>query len=190
MLTVEDYGQIRRAYRDRMSIRAIARTFHHSRQKVREALAQPEPRCYVRTKEPGAPKLGTFHTVIDEILAGDVQAPRKQRHTAAQILRRLRDEYGYQGGYDQVRRYVSRHRQRERETFIPLDHDPGQRLECDFGHIYVDFPEGRLPMPGAVITRPYKGEDLEVRVLPDGFEYEGEVYKSLSAVAKKITGTH
>jgi len=48
----------------------------------------------------------------------------------------------------------------------------------------------RLPMPGAVITRRYKGETFEVRVLPKGFEYEGEVYKSLSAVARKVTGTH
>ena len=31
---------------------------------------------------------------------------------------------------------------------------------------------------------------LQVKVLAQGFEYEGEIYKSLSAVAKKITGTH
>lgn len=48
----------------------------------------------------------------------------------------------------------------------------------------------RLPLPGAVITRKYKGETLQVRMLQRGFEYEGEVYRSLSAVAKKITGTH
>jgi len=51
-------------------------------------------------------------------------------------------------------------------------------------------PDSRLPMPGAVITRRYKGQEVEVRVLPHGFEYEGEIYRSLSAVAKKITGTH
>jgi hypothetical protein len=28
-----------------------------------------------------------------------------------------------------------------------LVHDPGQRLECDFGHIYVDFPDGRRQVP-------------------------------------------
>jgi hypothetical protein len=48
----------------------------------------------------------------------------------------------------------------------------------------------RLPPPGTVITRPYKGEDLQVKVLADGFEFEGQVYRSLSAVAKAITGTH
>ncbi len=50
--------------------------------------------------------------------------------------------------------------------------------------------DGRLPMPGAVITREYKGETVEVRVLPEGFEYLGEVYRTLSAVAKAVTGTH
>jgi hypothetical protein len=45
-------------------------------------------------------------------------------------------------------------------------------------------------IPGSVITRVYKGETLEVKVLADGFEYEGETYKSLSAVAKHITGSH
>ena len=48
----------------------------------------------------------------------------------------------------------------------------------------------RLPMPGAIITREYKGEMVQVKVLPRGFEYEGEVYTSLSAVAKVVTGTH
>jgi len=47
-----------------------------------------------------------------------------------------------------------------------------------------------LPMPGAVITREYKGRTIAVTVRPDGFEYEGGFYKSLSAVARKITGSH
>jgi len=50
--------------------------------------------------------------------------------------------------------------------------------------------DNRLPMPGAVITRQYKGQTYMVRILPDGFEYEGDVYRTLSAVAKTITGTH
>jgi len=50
--------------------------------------------------------------------------------------------------------------------------------------------DGRVPLPGSKIVRVYKGQTLEVNVLPAGFEFEGEVYKSLSAVAKKITGSH
>jgi Protein of unknown function (DUF2924) len=50
--------------------------------------------------------------------------------------------------------------------------------------------DSRLPPPGTVIARLYKGETLQVKVLPKGFEYAGEVHKSLSAVAKAITGQH
>jgi hypothetical protein len=48
----------------------------------------------------------------------------------------------------------------------------------------------RLPPPGTVIARAYKGETLQVKVLAQGIEFEGQVYKSLSAVAKAITGQH
>jgi len=41
-------------------------------------------------------------------------------------------------------------------------------------------------MPGTVLTRPYKGRTISVTVLDDGFEFEGDVYRSLSAVAKAI----
>ncbi len=152
MLTVEDYGVIRRAHRDNMSIRAIARQFHHSRRKVRDALANPEPQPYTRTTEANAPKLGPFKATIDEILAADEEAPPKQRHTAMQVFRRLRDQEHYAGGYDQVRRYIAGHRQRHTVTFIPLSHDPGQRLELDFGHIHADFPDGRRQTPVLIPT--------------------------------------
>jgi hypothetical protein len=51
-------------------------------------------------------------------------------------------------------------------------------------------PDSRLPQPGGMITRLYKGQKLEVRVLEKGFEYEGDVFRSLTAVAKQITGSH
>jgi len=48
----------------------------------------------------------------------------------------------------------------------------------------------RLPPPGTILTRPYKGQLVQVQVLTDGFAYAGTVYASLSAVAKVITGSH
>jgi hypothetical protein len=48
----------------------------------------------------------------------------------------------------------------------------------------------RLPAPGTAIVRNYKGRQLRVFVLNDGFEYEGERFQSLSAVARTITGSH
>ena len=52
------------------------------------------------------------------------------------------------------------------------------------------FKDKRLPMPGTIITREYLGRQVQVEVLIDGFEYEGCKYRSLSAVAKAVTGSH
>jgi hypothetical protein len=52
-------------------------------------------------------------------------------------------------------------------------------------------PDRRLSGVGEAIVHKYKGRQLRVVVLPDGgFEYEGRRYKSLSAVAKAISGSH
>lgn len=51
-------------------------------------------------------------------------------------------------------------------------------------------PKQRLPLPGAVLRRRYKGREIRVRVLASGFEFEGERFKTLSAVAKHVTGAH
>jgi hypothetical protein len=48
----------------------------------------------------------------------------------------------------------------------------------------------RLPMPGTVLKRVFKGHEYHVTVLPNGFEYDGQAYRSLSAVAHAITGSH
>jgi len=50
----------------------------------------------------------------------------------------------------------------------------------------------RLPAPGSAMMRKYKGRTHRVVVLEDGkgFEYEGSRYRTLTAVAKRITGSH
>lgn len=46
----------------------------------------------------------------------------------------------------------------------------------------------RLPTPGSVITRTWRGREIGVVVRDDGFEWEGQYFKSLSAVARAVTG--
>jgi transposase len=188
VLTVDDYGAIRRARRDGKSIRQIAREFGLSRITVRKALKQPGPVAKLRDRP--APKLGPFEAAIDQILTDDESAPPKQRHTAAQVYRRLRDESGYLGGYAQIQRYVHRHRQRHQETFIPLAHPPGRRLEADFGHIHVDFPDGRRLVPFLVATWAYSNAPF-VLALP--FERTEAIlhgmvtaFEFFGAVAKEV----
>ena len=51
-------------------------------------------------------------------------------------------------------------------------------------------PDNRVPPPGSILTRRYKRQVLQVQVLSQGFAFAGQVYPSLSAVAKAITGQH
>ena len=44
------------------------------------------------------------------------------------------------------------------------------------------------PRPGTVLQREWRDQQIRVEVLPDGFEWNGERYGSLSAVARAITG--
>ncbi len=48
----------------------------------------------------------------------------------------------------------------------------------------------RLPIPGSIITKEYKGKHFEIKVLDKAFEMDGKQYKSLSAIAIALTGAH
>jgi hypothetical protein len=45
------------------------------------------------------------------------------------------------------------------------------------------------PVTGTRLVREWKGVEHQVTVLPDGFEYLGHPHKSLSSIARAITGT-
>jgi hypothetical protein len=66
------------------------------------------------------------------------------------------------------------------------------RLDADLGAVPLPVAptDPRLPTPGSTITRLYKGRQLRVTVLQNGFAYDGQVFISLSALAKAITGSH
>ena len=49
--------------------------------------------------------------------------------------------------------------------------------------------DSRLPLPGTVLSRKWKGRTLLVEVLGEGFRYENRHYASLSAIAVAVTGT-
>jgi hypothetical protein len=91
--------------------------------------------------------------------------------------------------------------ERARQRAAELAHDADLRLSPPRTRDVATVPsedgprlrlrgQHRLPPPGTVLVRPYKGKTLQVRVLADGFAYEGKTYRSLSALAKAITGSH
>lgn len=47
-----------------------------------------------------------------------------------------------------------------------------------------------LPLPGTVVSREYRGTTIAATIHENGVEYEGTIYRSLSAVANAVTGSH
>ncbi len=155
MLTVDHYARIRQLHRDGLTVRQIARQLGHSSKTILKALANPEPLPPAHSGPRAAPTFDPIRPIVDAILDADRYAPRKQRHTASQIYRRLVAEYGYVGSYGPIQRHLKQRRLDARDTFVPLDHPPGHRCEADFGHIHVDFPDGRHLVPVLILTWSY-----------------------------------
>ncbi len=90
----------------------------------------------------------------------------------------------------------------EPEPLLPPEPEPPLPEPPEPEPLLPPEPEPPLPEPpakpraprlapvGTVIQRARKGEVHEITVLDDGFEYEGRLYKSLTAIADAITGTH
>ena len=74
----------------------------------------------------------------------------------------------------------------QKNTFQSVSEDSTLRTTS---YPFKPDSDHRLPMPGAILTRQYKGATIRVMVLERGFEYNGEVYRSLTAIARTITGS-
>lgn len=127
-----------------LSIRALARKYGVHRRLVREALTSPRPKPR-RPPVRRSPRLDPFKKTIDAWLRADLEAPRKQRHTAKRITSRLAEELGAEVPYPTVRDYVTARRpQIAVEAGAPLDgyiirhNRPGADAEVDFGAVAVE----------------------------------------------------
>jgi transposase len=144
---VELYEAIRRdARRQGLGIRALATRYGVHRRTVRQALACPwpperKPRSFV------APRLEPARGLIDSMLREDLNAPRKQCHTARRVWARLVDEHQLQVSYSTVRAYVARRRpeilveagRAIEQGFVPQAHPPGAEAEVDFADLWIDL---------------------------------------------------
>ena len=163
----------------------------------------PERKAVVRE----APRLGPVKEHIERMLAADVKAPRKQRHTAHRIWMRLcREHPDHPVGEATVRRYVQV-RKRElglsgREVFVPQSYELGQEAQ-------VDWFEGMAKLGGEVVklqffamrsmgsgdafhrAYPHATQQALLEAHEHAFAYFGGVFKTLrydnmKSVVKKI----
>ena len=162
-------------------------------------LAFSVPPGYRRSRPPARPKLDPFVGIIDRILEEDKGQPAKQQHTAKRIFERLRDEHGYGGGITIVRAYVHEHRQRLREMFVPLRHDPGH-AQVDFGEALaviageerkIHFFAMDLPHSDACLVQAYPAESSEAFCEGHNvsFEFFGGVPRSILYDNSKLAVT-
>ena len=63
-------------------------------------------------------------------------------------------------------------------------------LAGEFEKGALSFDPGRVLKSGATLVRQWRGHTHTVLVREDGFEYEGQCYRSLTVIAEKITGAH
>jgi transposase len=139
---VELFERIRRdREREGLSLRALADRHGVHRRTVRQALAAAVPPPRKRPVGRPAPRLGAYRQLIDSWLLADREAPRKQRHTAHRVWRRLVDEHGVEVAERTVREYVHRRRRElgdpPGEVFVPMVHEPGAEAEVDWGEAEV-----------------------------------------------------
>lgn len=145
MLSETEREKIRRAfYLDRKSIRQIAREEGHCRQTVREALSPDDAKLTTPTRSYPAPVFGPYQRRVEALLQQNEQLPLKQRYTARRIFEVLRDE-GYQGSESTVRHAIAalKAAKDRPEVFLPLEFEPGQDAQVDWGEAWVEMAGSR-----------------------------------------------
>ena len=192
MFAVEMYARVRRACMvEGMSVREASWVFGLHRDTVRKMLAYSVPPGYRRQEPPRRPKLAPFTGVIDGILEADHQVPRKQRHTAKRIFERLRDEYGFDGGYTTVKDYVREHRRRTQEMkvhylVLDLPHSDGCFVKAYPAETTEAFLDGHVSafafLGGVPQSILYDNTKLAVaRVLGDGRRQRTRAFTELQS---------
>jgi hypothetical protein len=209
------YAQIREDRRQLgLGVRALARRHGVHRRVVREALASPVPaprKVPVRK----APVRESVAGLIDVMLREDLDAPRKQRHTARRIWQRLRDEHDAAVSYSYVCQYAGARRAEIEaearaaagsvEGFVPQAKEPGAEAEVDFGQVSIVLADDvavchlfayRLSCSGKGVHRVYASQAQEAFLEGHvtAFEVTGGVpwrhvrYDNLKPAVAKVMG--
>jgi transposase len=207
---VELFEQLRREHEFGVgTIKGVARKFGVHRRLVRQALASalPPERGY---RPRAKPVLEAVTTFIDTIIAADAKAPRKQRHTARRIHRRILAELpGQTVAESTVRNHVRERRRvlglEARQTFVPQSYPLGSEAQVDWYEAWAELGGERVKLQvfclrsmasGAAFHRAYPRATQQafLEAHERAFAYFGGVHRILrydnlaSAVRKVLRG--
>jgi transposase len=150
LITLEDWTSIRWLhFREKRSIRWIAKEFKISRKTIAKYLDEPDAPRYNLSQSRAKPVADQWRTRVEEILESDKSAPRKQRHTARRIYCRLVDEAGYLGSERTIRQVVADLKNKPAaKASVPLVFESGRDAQVDFGESYADIAGERVKLHG------------------------------------------
>jgi transposase len=208
---VDLFEQLRREHEFGVgTIAGVAAKFGVHRRLVRQALAGalPPPHRYPPRAKP---KLGVVTDFIDKVLDEDRQAPRKQRHTARRLYRRILTEFPAATVAESTVRNHVRARKRQmgldrRETFVPQSYGWAQEAQVDWYEAWVDLGDERTKVQvfamrsmasGAAFHRAYRHATQQafLEAHEHAFAYFGGVfhllrYDNLASAVRKILRGH
>ena len=158
MIAMDKVHSIRQLfYEQGKSVSAIAAETGHDRKTISKYLDMtdfntPEPKK--EDPENMCPKLDAYKPLIDQWLLDDRKAPRKQRHTAKRVFKRLLAESeGFDCSYRLVAQYVAYRKSQmhldSKKSYLPLIHYPGE-AQADFGA--AQFFENSLSIEGKYLV--------------------------------------
>lgn len=141
---MQDYKEIRQRFLAGESQRHIAKTLGISRNTVAkycDGSALPWER---KTPERVSPVIKDDVTAFIRACLQEDEEPgfKKQKHTAKRIYDRLVEERGFTGGESTIRRKVREIRAGLPQVFIPLQFDPGEAIQIDWGEAEI-YNSGR-----------------------------------------------
>jgi transposase len=208
---VDLFEQLRREHEFGIgTIAGVAAKFGVHRRLVRQALAGALPLPH-RHPPRARPQLGVVAAFIDKVLDEDRQAPRKQRHTARRLYRRILTEFPDATLAESTVRNHVRARKRQmgldrRETFVPQSYGWAQEAQVDWYEAWVDLGDERTKVQvfamramasGAAFHRAYlhATQQALLEAHEHAFAYFGGVfhrlrYDNLASAVRKILRGH
>jgi transposase len=208
---VDLFEQLRREHEFGVgTIAGVAAKFGVHRRVVRQALAGTLPARH-RYPERTKPKLAAVEAFIDQVLEEDGRAPRKQRHTARRIHRRILREFPDSAVAESTVRNHVRARKRQmgqgqRETFVPQSYGWAQEAQVDWYEAWADLGGERTKVQvfamrsmasGAAFHRSYlqATQQAFLEAHEHAFDYFGGVfhvlrYDNLASAVRKILRGH
>lgn len=201
----DTYRNVRQLFLvEKQSMRAISRQLHMSRKTVRKYChggVLPDVR---KVMERPAPLFREVESDIIRLLEENKTLPKKQRLNARNIWEYLQSEKGIAIAQSTVRQYVRKLRERHPEVFLPLEHEPGEAMQFDWGDMSAVIAGDKITVSVFCAVLPHSGA-LSAFVYPDkstlsflhghiqAFEFFGGVarrcvYDNLKTAVKKGSG--